>query len=108
MNFIASQQVDGCANEEREHVRAAVVAGDVGMEVLPLPLDAVVVGAVGRQEVESDAAARLREVLLDGSGRVNAVVVEDDMDAAGFGVLVLQAVEQLEEQSAVLLGRVDP
>jgi len=45
--------------EQGLHGLAAVVAGDVGMEVLPDALDAVGVGAVGRQEVEDDAVAEL-------------------------------------------------
>ena len=42
---------------EREILRrsATVLAGDVGVEILPDPLDAAVVGAVGREETQGEA-----------------------------------------------------
>ena len=52
--LIAVEVLTG-AIEELRHSLAAVVAGDVGVQVLPDPLDLVVVGAIGRQEVQPDA-----------------------------------------------------
>ena len=69
--------------EEGPHRLAAVVAGDVGVEVLPDALDAVRVGAVGRQEVEDDAVAELLEAVR-GLNRAGAtvVVVEQSVNIA--------------------------
>lgn len=48
-------QVAGDLVTELDEVRVSMVAGHVGVKVLPEPLDAIVVGAVGRQEVQPDA-----------------------------------------------------
>ena len=49
--------------EELVHGLAAVVARDVGVEVLPYALDPVGVGAIGRQKVEHDPAAEVSRAL---------------------------------------------
>lgn len=80
----------------------AVVAGHVGMEVLPEALDAIVVRTVGRKEVELDAtqppqsATRLTAL-------VDAVVVQNDVDAFGVTVVLGQLLEQFHEEGRVLL-----
>src|SRR5512132_1506318 len=67
--------------EQGLHGRAAVVAGDVRVEVLPDALDGVGVGTVGRKEVEDDAAAELREDTARRVGRVDAVGVDEEVDS---------------------------
>ena len=67
--------------EQGLHGLAAVVAGDVGVEVLPDALDAVGVGAVGRQEVEGDAVTEGLEGASGRLRRVDGVVVDDEVDS---------------------------
>ena len=64
-----------------------MVARDVVVQILPDPLDPIVVGAVGRQEVELQLRGRggfHRQPHLQAV--VDAVVVEDDMNPFGVGV----------------------
>ena len=63
-------EVRASVAEQVLHTPAAVVAGDVGVDVLPDALDAVGIGALGRQEVEEDAVV---ELLEDATGRVRRV-----------------------------------
>jgi len=55
-----------------------VVARDVGVQGEPYAFDAILVGAVGRQEVEHDLATESEQRTLDGEALVDDVVVEDD------------------------------
>ncbi len=87
---VALEVVAGPA-EQGLHGLAAVVAGDVGVEVLPDALDAVRVGAVGRQEVQDDAAAELFESALRDAGGVDAVVVDDEVDPSRAGYVVARS-----------------
>src|SRR5580658_5640188 len=68
--------------EQVVHGLAAMIASDVGVQVLPDALDAVGVGAVGGQKVEQDSAAQGVEQASNGVRLVHAVVVDDEMDAA--------------------------
>ena len=76
---VALEVVAGPA-EQGLHGLAAVVAGDVGVKILPDALDAVRVGAVGRQEVQHDAAVEFFEGALRDAGGVDAVVIDDEVD----------------------------
>src|SRR5688572_25248130 len=93
---------------ERTHARAAVVPSDVAMEVAPEPLDAVVLGTVGRQEVQDEHADPL-EIALGLLALVNHVVVEDQVDPACLRVGRPQLFEERDEPVRVLVirGRVD-
>src|SRR5258708_25987861 len=62
--------------EQAHHGLAAMVARDVGVQILPDALDAVRVGAIGRQEVENDSAAERGEDLA-GAMRLGAGVGVD-------------------------------
>src|SRR5439155_14590261 len=62
---------------------AAMVPGDVGVQVEPQALDPVLVRAVGRQEVEPQFVAVATEPGLGQAALVDDVVVEDQMDATG-------------------------
>lgn len=64
-----------------------MIAGHIGVEVLPEAFDPVVVGAVRRKEVELNASesSQCAAGLIT---LVNAVVVEDDVDALGIGVVL--------------------
>src|SRR5579872_5761500 len=84
---------------------AAMIAGDVGMQVLPNALDAVRVRAIGRQEMEYDAATESGEGLAGSSRLVDAVVVDDQVDAVGVSVPARDQPEQLTEQRCILAGR---
>src|SRR5579883_1683590 len=97
-------EVEAGAVEQVHHGLAAMVAGDVGVQVLPDALDAVRVGAVGRQEVQDDAATERGEDVARAVRGVDAVVVEHEMDATGTPVAARQQPEQLAEQRDVLAG----
>src|SRR6201999_3863316 len=87
------------------HGLAAVVAGDVGVKVLPDALDTVRVGAVGWQEVQDDPAAELFEGALRRAGGVDAVVVDDEVDALDLGSVVLgELPQQLAEERGALVS----
>jgi hypothetical protein len=70
------------------HVLAGVVAGDVIVQVFPHTLDAVVVRAVWRQEVQAYPAACRRQRQLSALAVVNLVVVQDHMNALGLRILL--------------------
>src|SRR5260370_36599980 len=78
---VAIEKATGVVEESAEG-QTAMVACDVGVQVLPDALDAVGVGAVGRQEVQDDAATEAGEGLGRETGLVDAVVVEEAGDAA--------------------------
>src|SRR4051794_29973689 len=99
---VAVQEVEHNPDEQRQHIGAAVVARDVGVQFLPLALNAVVVRAVGRQEVETDTTTEGGEVSLDELAGMDAVVVEDDVDDTRLRVGLDERVKQLAEQGAVL------
>src|ERR1700678_3695474 len=90
--------------EQARHRLAAMVAGDVRMQVLPDAFDAVGVGAVGRQEVQHDTTAEGVEDLAGASRGVHAVVVEDKMDTPCAPVAAGEQPEQLAEERDVLVG----
>ncbi len=73
---VSLEVVAGVA-EQGLHGLAAVVAGDVGVEVLPDAFDAVRVGAAGRQEVQDDATAELVEGAAGQVSGVDGVVVDN-------------------------------
>ena len=86
------------------HRRAAVVAGDVIVQVLPDAFDPIVVRAVWRQEVQLQFFGRGRlHCQPHLQTVVDTIVVEDEMNPLGVGIdLRGQRVEQFQEQQAVL------
>src|ERR1700721_4010935 len=97
--------------EELVHGLAAVVARDIGVEVLPDALDPVGIRTVGRQEVEHDSSAEGLEGPVRLVRRVDAVVVHDEVHAASTAVAAGEEPEQLTEERSVLrrgTGRVKP
>src|SRR5206468_6188400 len=60
----------------------------------------VVVGTIGRQEVQSDTAAEVGHGGLNNLAVVNPEVVEDHMDNRRLSVGLEQVVQQVDEQSA--------
>ena len=87
---------------------APVIAGHVRVQVEPHTLDVVVVGAVGREEVEYDTAPKLGQERLGLLARVDDVVVEDEVDAPGAAVLGCQLLDQAAEQVTALARSLDP
>ena len=85
----AQQLVDGAA---------AVIPGDVGVQIEPQALDPVLVRAVRRQEVKPQFVAVAPEPGLGQAALVDDVVVEDQMDATGPAIGVQQRAQQVEEQ----------
>ena len=86
------------------HRHASVVARDVVVQILPDPLDPIVVGAVGRQKVEFQFLSRLRLHRQSHLVTVmNAVIVENEVNALGVGIgLRHQFVEKIQKQQAGL------
>jgi len=79
-----------------------MVACDVRVHVEPDPLDAIVIGTVGRKEMQDDAIAERFE---DASRRVtlvDAVVVEHEMNAPRAAITTSEMKEQLAEEFARL------
>lgn len=93
--------------EQRRDAGLLVVAGDVGVEVEPDALDAVLVRAVGRQEVQPQLIAELDPPRLGQAALVDDAVVEDHVDRLGLGVGLEQRPQQVEEQPARLALALD-
>jgi len=85
-----------------------MIAGDVGVEILPTSLDAIVVGAVRREKVKDDAAVHVGEDSSDQFAVVDAVVVDDEVNSSRAAVGVDDAKEQQREKHAVLSWRINP
>ena len=68
------------------------------MEVLPHALDAVGVGAVGREKVKHDATAQGSERVVREMRGADAVVVDDEMNPSSASVLTREEPEQLAEE----------
>ena len=94
---IALIQVSKHVGQQGEQILTPVVAGHVGVKLLPLTLDAVAIGALRGQEVELDATAQGGELVLHLLALVDAVVVQDDVDGLGVGIDLDQVVEQTAE-----------
>src|SRR6266567_898006 len=90
--------------QEGGHGSASVVAGDIGVEVLPDTFDSVRVRTVGRQEVQDDMAAELLESAQRHCSLVNAVVVEDDVDTSSASIEDRDSSQQVAKQRSVLVG----
>jgi len=101
---VSACQVHPHLDHESLHGPTPVVPCNVVVQVLPDPLDSIVVGAVRRQEVELQPLRRGRlHRQLHLMAVVDAIVVENDMDPFGVGVSLRdQLVEKIQEQQAVL------
>src|SRR3990172_7987595 len=88
---------------------AAMIPGDVGVQVEPQSLDPILIGAVRRQEIHPQPGAVAAEPGPGQAALVDDVVVEDQMDATGPAIGVQQCAEQGQEQPArlVVAGDVD-
>src|SRR5262245_45426978 len=79
-----------------------MVAGDVGVHVLPEPLDAVLLGTVGRKEVQPDSSLGTFEISLHSQAAVDREVVEDEVDDPCLWMATLEFREQRKEEVGVL------
>ncbi len=79
-----------------------VVARDVVVKLLPQPLDDVIVGRIGRQEVEHDARSECFELPDNAVRFVNTVIVEHEMDPPRSPVSAAEEVQKLREYLGVL------
>ena len=75
------------------HVPAAMVSRDGSVEVAPEPLDLVLVGTIGREEMEHNSAVGLFHILACPLAGVNDVVVQDEVNAALFRIGALEFVQ---------------
>lgn len=91
-------------SHEGVDIGTGVIACYLGMEVSPRAFDAVVVRAIRRQEVQPEALALIcGETHGDLCGRMNAVVVQDQVNHLRPRIAQDQLPEQQDEQQAVLL-----
>src|SRR5437867_9136376 len=81
---------------------ATVVPRHVRMDLAPHPLDGVMVRTVRGQEVQLEQVPVLPQGLLHPPAGVDAVVVEDQVDPPGPGMILPELREQCQEQVAVL------
>src|SRR5512145_365725 len=78
---ISSGEVVANLVHKLSHRAAAMVAGHVGVQLPPdAALDAVVVRAVRRQEMQHDPAAEVEERRLHRPATVDGVIIQDDVD----------------------------
>src|SRR5260370_39792066 len=88
---------------------AAMVTGDVGVQVLPDALDLIVVRAVGGQEMQLDFAPDWGvQAQVDERCAVNAVIVKNHVNRSRLPVMAGEFPQQAYEQSAVLSFPFDP
>ena len=108
--LVAGSEVESHFGHKLLHSRAAVVTRHVVVQVFPEPLDAIVVGAVRRQEVELDPAGCGRlQGQLNLLAVMDAVVVENDVDPTSVPVRLRdEFVKEIQEQEAVLSVPFDP
>src|SRR5258708_15371121 len=99
---VVAVEISTCVVEQSSHGLGAVVTSHVGVQVLPDALDTVGVGAVGRQEVQHDATAESGESFAGAASLVDAVVVDDEVDAACASIVAGQQPEQLAQDRALL------
>ena len=93
-------QVPGDPPHQFVNGSAAVIAGDVGVHFAPEPLDVVVLRAIGRQEVQPEPEAMVRQIRPDPVAGVDAVVVEHQVDAARPRMVPADVLKQRQEQVA--------
>ena len=85
-----------------------MVACDVGVEVLPAAFDAIVVRAVGRQEVKDESTVHVGNDATYEMAIVNSIVVDNKMNAARVAIADAESKEEQREECAVLLRSIDP
>src|SRR6516225_1673499 len=85
-----------------------MVAGNVGVQVFPEALDAVVVGAVGRKEMKLESTLPAAERRLNDLAVVDAIVVQHHMNHPRLRVADQQLLQQSDEQGARLALPLDP
>lgn len=75
-----------------------VVAGHVGVQVMPRALDLVVIGAVGGQEVQPETPTGFGlETDLDLTGVMDRVIIENHVDGLRLRIMVHQFPQQPEQ-----------
>ena len=74
-----------------------MVASDVGVQVPPEALDAIVLGAVGREKVENEEITMLRQLALRLLALVNDVVVEDEVNSVRSRIHFPKALQEYDE-----------
>ena len=94
--------------EQAGHLPAPMVPGHIGVELQPQAFDAVLVGAVGWQEVETDAGAPAGQSGPHDPAVMDDVVVEDQVKDSGTTIATQQCAQQVQEQPASLLVPLDP
>ena len=91
------------------HVLTAVVASHVVVEILPNPLDPIVIRAIGREKVESHLPLPGGQRQLDLAAVMNFEVVEDDVNPTSVSIANgYQPMNEQKELRAVLAFSFDP
>src|SRR5262245_26814569 len=94
--------------EQSIHVGACVIAGNIGVQVLPRSFDPVVVRTVRRQKRQSDPASEAGERHPRDPTVVNPVVVENHVNHCGLRTLRRELGQQGDEQRTGLTLAFDP
>src|SRR6266852_2804057 len=95
-------EIDSGFAQQFGDVLAAMVTSNVRMQVLPDALDAVVVRAVGRQEVQDDAIFQVGELAENDVCRVDDVIVDHQMDLPSARIARREQSQQLAKQEGIL------
>jgi hypothetical protein len=85
-----------------------MVSGYIGVELQPQAFDTVLVGAIGRKEVETDSGAPGRQSGPHDLAVVDDVVVEDQVKDSGTTITTQQCAQQVQEQPTPFLIPFDP
>src|SRR5262245_23393166 len=94
--------------EQSVHVGACVIAGNIGVQVLPRSFDPVVVRTVRRQKMQSDPAAEAGERHPRDLTVVNPVVIENHVNHRGLRTLRRELGQQGDEQRTGFTLAFDP
>ncbi len=107
--FPAVAKIAVDSGHEVLHVLAAVVASHVIVEVLPDPLNPIVIRAIGWQKVETHLASPCCQRQLNLSAVVDFEVVDDNVNPSSVSIADgHQPIDEKKEQNAVLAFSLNP
>jgi hypothetical protein len=87
---------------------AAMVAGDIVVELKPQHLDTVLIGTVGREKVKPDSMTAFCQRHLHDPTLMDDIIVEDKVKDTGASVGSQERPQKIEEKPASLLISLDP
>lgn len=103
--MITLAEMSVAAIHEPRRGRPWAIGDDVGMKVLPEPLGAILVGAIGRQEARPNPRLERGYPRLRDAALVGGVLDEDEIDRARRVVRSQERAREVDERST---GFADP